>query len=778
MLFSKRVVTAFCLLILSHFSIAQTRDRIYLHSDRSVYIAGETIWFKAYLLSGLVPGSKGTNLVVDIVNEEGERMESGSLPIFGGIALGSMDLSLRMAEGIYFLRAYTLTQGAKDQYSSVIKTIYVYNPAVPVAVKSSIEASCQFRPSSGNLVVGLNNAVNVSARDSMGKGAVVEGTLLNSKNENIISFKTNEEGLARFVFTPVNDETYTARVRFADGKVKSFALPKPETNKILVGTGDAAGFKIFNVLIPPVLRTGAAMSIKGYMDDNVVFEKNFTASVERFAARIPVDDLPSGLMQLTVTDQQNQKLGQAVTWILSDSSLLPVIFKADTLNLSPGGRNVFSFTVPEAIIGSFSVSITDRDKTTVTKENNIITGLLLNQESKSHAFVAPSMEGNADVALALGASDWQDQYANSRLKLLYVDSNYLTIRGRLLTKEKKPITKGDLSFMSVNKDSISSIFSATLAKDGSFSLPKMIFAGNQDFKYSLNGNRWTDIEMDLDTRRPENMLKLPFDRSVLIADMTVLADTTTAKQDKETYTYLLADSISSTGLKSVTVTARKPSPKQQVNDAYAKGLFNDMHRGKILDLINEPPLGNAGNILDYLAGGLIGGGLSIVSLGGGNYSIGSTRMLSFRNKPPTKLFLNESETTIDFLKGILVSDVALVKYWPPGSAQFSGAGIADVLAIYTKKPNGNVSSGLAPMSKFSYDGYMPVQDFTKDFLEKKEALASKRATVYWNPNLAPADDKPVYTIRFNNSTDAKKLRIVLEGYTIDGKLLYFEKEIE
>lgn len=776
MLFSKRVLTAFCLLILSHFAIAQTRDRIYLHSDRSVYIAGETIWLKGYLLSGLVPGSKGTNLVVDIVNEEGERMESGSLPIFGGIALGSMDLSLRMAEGIYFLRAYTLTQSAKDQYSSVIKTIYVYNPAVPVAVKPVIEASCQFRPSSGNLVVGLNNAVYVNAKDSTGKPVVAEGTLLNSKNENIISFKTNAEGLSRFVFTPIKDETYTAKVRFADGTVKNFELSKPEINKVLIETGDAAGFKIFNVLIPPVLRTGAAMSIKGYMDDNVVFEKNFTASVDRVAARIPIDDLPSGLMQLAVTDQQNQKLAQAVTWILNDSSLLPVIFNADTLNLSPGGRNVFSFTVPEGIVGSFSVSITDRDKSTVTNENNIVTGLLLNQESKSHAFVAPSMEGNADVALALGASDWQDQYTNSLSKLAFVDSNYLTIRGRLWTKEKKPITKGELVFMQVNKDSITSFLSATLANDGSFQLPKMVFEGQQDFKYSLNGNRWTDIVMDLDLRKPENQLKLPFDRSLMVVDRSVFADSSKAKQMKEIHTYLLSDSVSSTGLANVTVKARKISPKQQVNDTYAKGMFRDMNRGRMLDLINDPPFG-AGNILDYLASGQIPG-LLVTYLGPNNYSISSNRMLSFSYMPPTKLFLNESDVTVDFLASIQLRDVAMVKFYPPGTAQLPGVGIAPVLAIYTKRPNGNVSSGLAPMSRFSYEGYMPVQDFTKDFLEKKEALASKRATIYWNPNLAPDDNKPMYTIRFNNSSDAKKLRIVLEGYTIDGKLLYFEKEIE
>jgi hypothetical protein len=68
--------------------------------------------------------------------------------------------------------------------------------------------------------------------------------------------------------------------------------------------------------------------------------------------------------------------------------------------------------------------------------------------------------------------------------------------------------------------------------------------------------------------------------------------------------------------------------------------------------------------------------------------------------------LNESDVTVDFLTSIQLRDVAMVKFYPPGTAQLPRVGIAPVLAIYTKRPNGNVSSGLAHMSRFSYEGYM------------------------------------------------------------------------
>jgi hypothetical protein len=50
------------------------------------------------------------------------------------------------------------------------------------------------------------------------------------------------------------------------------------------------------------------------------------------------------------------------------------------------------------------------------------------------------------------------------------------------------------------------------------------------------------------------------------------------------------------------------------------------------------------------------------------------------------VYLDEQEAG-DFINLVYPRDVALVKYWPPGTAQIPGSGGAGVLAIYTKKFN-------------------------------------------------------------------------------------------
>ena len=527
-----KVPVCCCLLFISLFAAAQTRDRIYIQSDRSGYVAGETIWLKAYLFSAFSPGSLGTNLLIDMVDESGKRILAGSLPVMGGTASGNIDLPLRIAQGIYFIRAYTKAQPSNTDYSFAVKPVYVFNPSIVKSTQILAPVSdyqCSFRPSSGNLVVGLVNLVYVSAYDLSGRPAVVEGTIVNTKNEESDVFKTDNNGKGKFAISPLPGEQYMARIRFADGTLKTYNLPKPDQNKVLIGISDLPKAKLFNVLIPEALRTGAMMHLRGFMDNNIVFEKNFSASVDHVSARIPVDELPSGLLQLVVTDSKKQKLGEANTFVLADSSIMSLQFHADTLNLSPGGKNVFSFVLPEDITGSFSVAITDYDKTLYTDENNIITGLLLNQDSHNNSFVSNSAIFNvakkADLDMALGSTDWLDQSLYAGTNSVINDSDFIAIRGKIFNKgNRKPLTKGDITFMYTTRDSVTSMLTSPMAKDGSFSLRQLIFEGKQVFRYSVNGNKWDEIDMSLDTTKPEDVLRLPFNRSGMMVDRTVFAD--------------------------------------------------------------------------------------------------------------------------------------------------------------------------------------------------------------------------------------------------------------
>jgi len=56
-------------------------EKIYLHLDREEYIAGQTIWLKAYLSSDFLPADKSTALFVELLNSSSTVLSRLNLPV-------------------------------------------------------------------------------------------------------------------------------------------------------------------------------------------------------------------------------------------------------------------------------------------------------------------------------------------------------------------------------------------------------------------------------------------------------------------------------------------------------------------------------------------------------------------------------------------------------------------------------------------------------------------------------------------------------------------------
>jgi hypothetical protein len=139
-------------------------------------------------------------------------------------------------------------------------------------------------------------------------------------------------------------------------------------------------------------------------------------------------------------------------------------------------------------------------------------------------------------------------------------------------------------------------------------------------------------------------------------------------------------------LKTVLVKNTIKRSTKQINEEYATGMFKNMSVARTLDLINEPP-NNTGigfPILQYIQGKMAG--LMVTVGAGGRVSLTSMRRNSISAASTILVYLDEQEAG-DFINLVYPRDVALVKYWPPGTAQIPGSGGAGVLAIYTKKFN-------------------------------------------------------------------------------------------
>jgi hypothetical protein len=84
-------------------------EKIYIHTDRTDYMQGDTIWFKAYLWFGYdqIPDTASGILYADLISSDGRVILKRKLLIQNGTAIGDFSLDTTIIPGRYSLLAYT-----------------------------------------------------------------------------------------------------------------------------------------------------------------------------------------------------------------------------------------------------------------------------------------------------------------------------------------------------------------------------------------------------------------------------------------------------------------------------------------------------------------------------------------------------------------------------------------------------------------------------------------------------------------------------------------------
>ena len=118
-----------------------SQEKIHLHTDKSYYSTGDTVYFKAYVLNaaGNLPSEVSRVLHVDMIDERETVVESALFPVEDGTARGTTVLSDSLREGSYTIRAYTNWMRNFDEAFFYKKTILVGN-----ALSSDIVMHAEF----------------------------------------------------------------------------------------------------------------------------------------------------------------------------------------------------------------------------------------------------------------------------------------------------------------------------------------------------------------------------------------------------------------------------------------------------------------------------------------------------------------------------------------------------------------------------------------------------------------------------------------------------------
>src|SRR5829696_2428202 len=105
------------------------QEKVVLSFSKNEYLAGETIYFKAHVLSGYEPSPNSTNLYTELYDKNKKIISQHIVPLFNSSGEGSFTLPASLAEDIYYIRAYTGYMLNFPEQFQCIRPVAVYNPA-------------------------------------------------------------------------------------------------------------------------------------------------------------------------------------------------------------------------------------------------------------------------------------------------------------------------------------------------------------------------------------------------------------------------------------------------------------------------------------------------------------------------------------------------------------------------------------------------------------------------------------------------------------------------
>jgi hypothetical protein len=195
-------------------------EKIFVHTDKTFYMAGESIWFKLYCVDENfhTPSDISKIAYVEIVNAENKPVLQAKISLDEGNGNGSFIIPSYISSGNYILRAYTKWMENFDADYFFQTPITIINTLKSSIVKTKTKArsyDVSFSPEGGNLVEGIPSKIAFKVVDEYGEPVDCSGTITND-NITVANFQSLKFGMGSFSLTPKPGEKYKAVIKLAD----------------------------------------------------------------------------------------------------------------------------------------------------------------------------------------------------------------------------------------------------------------------------------------------------------------------------------------------------------------------------------------------------------------------------------------------------------------------------------------------------------------------------------------------------------------------------------
>jgi hypothetical protein len=285
------------------------QEKIFVHTDKEFYLAGEICWFKLYLVDASLhqPLDLSKVAYLEWLDKDNRPVLQAKIGLRDGHGDGSVYLPQTLHSGHYKLRAYTSWMknfGVDGFFEKSLTVVNARKSAEMPSAPAVLQYTVGFFPEGGNLVEGLSSTVAFKIADQYGQSTECTGVITEDDQDTVVRFQTLRFGLGNFVLTPRSGHRYRSTVRLADGTAVTTLLPAASREGMVMHVS-AEGEDRLRV---DVQSTTAVTDIYLLADTRQSVKWGGTTTVKDGKASFVVDRnrLGEGISHLTVFDSRRQ----------------------------------------------------------------------------------------------------------------------------------------------------------------------------------------------------------------------------------------------------------------------------------------------------------------------------------------------------------------------------------------------------------------------------------------------------------------------------------------
>jgi len=419
-------------------------EKISLQTDRSLYLTGESLWFTAFyqLNAGAsIPLSKV--LYVELFNNQLEVVASQKLEILQEVVSGKIEIPDQLKTGYYLLRAYTGYQQNFPVWEMETRVVSIINPNHPL---------------SGYPLLDLNNQIELT-NTAQGDLAFRIHEPLNRQTDSILLYVNgiqtdsnityHENGLGKIYLEPKENDRIQLRVIIPRGDTIESKVLKTDVRQMHIDM-ETDKDQLY-LMLSRRNRQNENLVIDVYNLTNGTHIRRSTFIADGMTReRFPLNETGSGLLQIRVTDLNNNELSSLYYYAPSSGNNPNT--SGDRLVVESGSTIQFNLPEPSGtrpLQLSFVLSGTTELFTENLPNYLINNPLYLDGFVSQKPFLSEKIKSQIDIVLDLQQNQLIKQLTTGDLPFVVPEIYGINLKGQLLDASTKEPLENELVYCTV-----------------------------------------------------------------------------------------------------------------------------------------------------------------------------------------------------------------------------------------------------------------------------------------------------------------------------------------